>query len=240
MIILPAIDIRDGKVVRLLQGKFQEMTVYSDNPISVAREWVVNGAKLIHVVDLDGALTGEVKNLQVIKKIVKDIEIPVQVGGGIRSKETIINLFDIGVDRVVLGTKAIEDKEFLKEVIDTHGQKIAVGIDSSHGMVFKKGWTSPAMLKPVDLAKQLQAQGVTNIIYTDISRDGTLKGPDIEGIKSFLEAVDISVFVSGGISCLDDIKSLKTLEKDGLSGVIVGKALYEGKMILREAIKYVG
>ena len=238
MLIVPAIDIKDGKVVRLIQGKFQEITVYSDNPISVAREWVVNGAPLIHVVDLDGALTGQIKNLQTIKEIVKDIEIPVQVGGGIRDKETITNLLKMGVARVVLSTKAIEDKKFLKEVIDIWPERIVVGIDSSHGMVFKKGWTSPTMLKPIDLARQVQAQGVTNIIYTDISKDGTLKGPNIKGIRSFLEAVNISVFASGGISCLDDVKTLKTLEKNGLSGVIIGKALYERKMVLREAIKY--
>jgi len=240
MIIVPAIDLKDGKVVRLVQGKAQEITVYSDNPVSIAREWVVNGATLLHVVDLDGALTGQIKNLGSIEEIVKNAKVPIQLGGGIRDKETIMKLFRIGVARVVLGTKAIEDKEFLKEVLSSWRERIAVSIDSSHGMVFKQGWTSSIMIKPLDLAKELQDEGVINIIYTDISRDGTLKGPNIPGIKTFLEGVlNAGVFVSGGISCLDDVKNLKPLEKVGLSGVIIGKALYEGKLVLREAITYV-
>lgn len=242
MLIIPAIDIKDGKVVRLIQGNFKEETVYSNNPVSIAKKWINAGAQLIHIVDLDGALTGEVKNFDSIKAIVENAarSIAIEVGGGIRDKETIERLFEIGVERVVLGTKVIEDRDFLKNAVDTWNERVVVGIDASDGNVCTKGWTLKTEIKAADFAKEVQEAGVKNIIYTDISKDGTLKGPNIEGIKDFIKSVNVNIIASGGVSCLDDIKILKSLESDGLTGVITGKALYEGKIDLREAIQYAG
>ncbi|MDP2938978.1 MAG: 1-(5-phosphoribosyl)-5-[(5-phosphoribosylamino)methylideneamino]imidazole-4-carboxamide isomerase [Candidatus Omnitrophota bacterium] len=236
MIVVPAIDLKDEKVVRLLQGKFNEETIYSHNPLEIAKQWQRQGAELIHVVDLDGAQTGQLKNLKAIAEIAHSIKTPIEVGGGIRNEEDIAQLFALGVARVILGTKVLEDEGFVKNCIDKWQERVVVSIDSSLGKVANHGWTSVTSIRATDLAKKMEALGIKEIIYTEISRDGTLSGPNITGIKSILGSVKIPVIASGGISSLEDIKNLKYLEKDGLKGVIVGKALYEGIFSLREAI----
>jgi phosphoribosylformimino-5-aminoimidazole carboxamide ribotide isomerase len=236
MIIIPAIDLKGGNVVRLLQGKFKEQTIYSSKAVDIALRWQKLGAKLIHVVDLDGAETGILKNLNSIKAVIETIKIPIEVGGGIRNEEDIRCLFDMGVARVVLGTKVLEDEEFIKNCIKKWQERIVVSIDSSHGKVANHGWTVVSSISAIDLAKKMESLGIKEIIYTEISRDGTLLGPNLNSIKTILEAVKIPVIASGGVSTLEDIKKLKALEAAGLKGVIVGKALYEGIVNLKEAI----
>lgn len=237
MIVIPAIDLKAGSVVRLLQGRFKEQTIYSSKPAEIARQWQNLGANLIHVVDLDGAETGQLKNLDAIDQIIKAVKIPIEVGGGIRKKEDIVRMFDIGVSRVVLGTTVLEEEDFVKDCVNTWEKRIVISIDCSHGKAAQRGWTAVSNIKATDLAKKVQFYGIKEIIYTDISRDGTLLGPNLDGIKSVLESVNISVIASGGIASLEDIKKLKELESQGLKGVIVGKALYEGLINLAVAIK---
>jgi phosphoribosylformimino-5-aminoimidazole carboxamide ribotide isomerase len=237
MLIIPAIDLKDGKVVRLYQGKGQE-TVYSDDPVEVAQKWQREGAKLIHVVDLDGAFSGEPKNLSVIREICDSIEIPIECGGGIRDRGSIRKLLGVGVEKIVLGTKAVEDQEFLKEVFSEFPEKIIVSIDARSGMVMTDGWKTPQpTLDAVNFSLRIKAIGFESIIYTDTLKDGTLTGPNIDGIKNLLSKSGLQVIASGGISRLDDIKRLKEIEKEGLAGVIVGKALYEKRFTLKEALE---
>ncbi len=239
MIIFPAIDIKDGKVVRLIQGRFNEVTEYSDDPVQMARHWEKQGAQWLHVVDLDGAQTGQMKNFDVICEIVKKVEIPIQVGGGIRELKDIENLiFKAKVSRLILGTRAIEDKVFFEKIVPFKATKIAVSLDCSNGMVAQRGWTTVSDKKAVDFAKELEASGLHCLIYTDISRDGMLTGPNIDELKKILDAAKgTDVIASGGVSSLDDIQKLLDLKRDNLIGVIVGKALYEKKFDLKEAIK---
>ena len=237
MIIFPAIDIKDGKVVRLLQGRFDDVTKYSDNPVTVAQTWADKGAQWLHIVDLDGAKDEKISNLSVISEIAHNVNIPIEMGGGIRTKEDIINLLNAGVSRVILGTKVVEDCEFLKEILSIWPEQIAVSLDCKNGMVAKKGWTSVTDLKAVDFAKELEQLGLKYLVYTDIKRDGMLTGPDIEGLKSILEAVNIPIIASGGISSIEDIKKLLELKNSGLLGAITGKALYEGTLDLESALK---
>lgn len=237
MIIIPAIDIKDGFVVRLIQGKFNEATIYSRDPESVAKKWEAEGARLVHVVDLDGAQTGEIKNWQVIEKIIKAINIPVQIGGGVRHQEDIERLFTLGAKRVVLGTKAVEDQGFIQQVIAKWQENILISIDTASGKVAEKGWITVISKTPEELAGEMQAVGVKQLVFTDIARDGTLAGPNLEKIKKILSVISIPLIVAGGISSLADIEKLLPLEKDGLSGIIVGKALYEGTIDLAEALR---
>ncbi len=236
MIVYPAIDIIDGKVVRLHQGRFDEVTSYGDDPVSAAQAWVNQGAQWIHVVDLDGAKTGESKNIDTVIRIAKSVNVPVQTGGGIRSLATIEKLIAGGLSRVILGTRAIEDREFLKDVVSQYKEKIAISLDCHDGFVAQRGWTASTKIKATDLVKELEVFGVRCVIYTDIARDGTLKGPNIVGLTQMLKACSISLIASGGVSCLDDIKQLIALNNPQLIGVITGKALYEGKLDLKEAI----
>ena len=236
MIIFPAIDIKEGKVVRLLQGKFDQETVYSSDPISVAKDFEAQGARWLHVVDLDGALHGSLKNTDVILSIARSVKIPVQVGGGIRRKEDIDRLIKGGVARVVLGTVAIEDNKFLKEILKTWKKKIAVSLDCENGLVMKKGWTEKTKIKAVDVVKNFEEVGLQFIIYTDITRDGMLSGPNIEQITKLTQATSIPIIASGGISSMEDLKAISALEDKGVIGVITGKALYEGKINLKEAL----
>lgn len=238
MIIIPALDIMAGKVVRLIQGKFQEVTVYSDQPTEIAKQWKNQGAQFLHIVDLDGAASGELKNFELINNIVKSVKLETEVGGGIRDTGTIEKLLGIGISKIVLGTKAIDDKEFLKNALETWPDKIIVSIDTTHGKVVKEGWTSASGINATDFAKELESLGVKSIIYTDIARDGTMSGPNVVGIKKILDAVQIPLIASGGISNIGDLKQLIDLEKEGLAGVIIGKALYEGSIYLREAIQF--
>lgn len=237
--IIPAIDIKDGVVVRYLQGRLDKK-VYSKDPVKTARHWMRQGARLIHVVDLDGAFTGVPRNLDIVKDIVKNIDLPVQFGGGVRTMEAAKKLFDFGVWRVVLGTKAAEDKNFLKKALTDFKQKIIVSLDARDGRILIKGWKAASTSKGMDIfrfARLLKEMGFKQLIYTDVSKDGALKGPNLRDTKKILKQAGIDVIASGGISSLDDILKLKALEKEGLKGVIVGKALYEGKFSLAQALK---
>ncbi|MCX8069795.1 MAG: 1-(5-phosphoribosyl)-5-[(5-phosphoribosylamino)methylideneamino]imidazole-4-carboxamide isomerase, partial [Thermodesulfovibrionales bacterium] len=218
MIIIPAIDLKDGKCVRLLQGRKEDVTVYSDNPVEVAFKWQSSGASLIHIVDLDGAFTGEQKNLQAIKEIVNSIHIPIQLGGGIRDIKRIEMLFNLGIDRLIIGTAAIENPDMVKEASKSFLGKILVGIDAKNGYVAVKGWVELTKVKAIDLAMQMQDYGAFGIIYTDISKDGMLIGPNIEATEELVNSIDIPVIASGGVSSLKDIEALNKIDK--LWGVI--------------------
>ncbi len=234
MIIIPAIDLKDGKCVRLLQGKKEEVTVYSDDPPSMARHWQQLGGELLHVVDLDGAFTGEQHNFSHIRAIREAIDIPIEVGGGIRDVDRIQKLIDLGVDRTIIGTSAAENPEIVQEACKKFPGKVLVGIDAKEGKVAVKGWVEVTELDAIEFAKQMQDNGAAGIIYTDISRDGMLTGPNIEAMSTMVTSVEVPVIASGGVSRLDDIKNLMKIEN--LWGVITGKALYSGAMKLEEAI----
>lgn len=240
MLIIPAIDLKDGCVVRLVQGK-RDKKIYSRNPLKTARHWVRQGAKLIHIVDLDGAYSGVPKNLDLAKEIARNIDVPVEFGGGIRSMEMIKKLLDYGISRVVLGTRAVEDGKFLKNAFKKFKQKIIVSLDASADTVLVKGWQkSSKKTSLIAFARRLKDLGFKQLIYTDTLKDGTLSGPNIKAARSLLKEVPLKLIASGGISSLEDIFKLKLLEKQGLIGVIVGKALYEGKFTLTQALKIGG
>lgn len=236
MQVIPAIDIRNGKVVRLTQGLASEETVYFDSPLDVAEGLASSGVELIHIVDLDGALNGRLRNIEVIKKIAAAIKPKVELGGGIRDEATIKMVLDGGIDKVVIGTKAL-DEDFIKRIAKTFGDKVVVGIDAREGMVHTKGWRIKTNMKAIDLAKRIEHIGIKTINYTDISRDGTLKGPNIDNLRELLRATSLDIVAAGGISSMDDLKKLRALEEDGLKGVIIGKAIYENKIDLKEAIQ---
>lgn len=234
MIVIPAIDLKEGKCVRLLQGKKEEVTIYSDDPPSMARNWQEQGAELLHVVDLDGAFTGEQHNYEIIKAIRSAIDIPIEVGGGIRDADRVAQLIDLGVDRTIIGTSAAEKPDMVREICRRFPGKVLVGIDAKDGKVAVKGWVEVTELEAVAFAKQMEGAGAAGIIYTDISRDGMLTGPNVEAMAKMVESVGIPVIASGGVSQLDDIKSLMKI--NNLWGVVTGKALYTGSMKLDEAI----
>jgi len=235
MLVIPAIDLKDGQCVRLLQGKKDAVTAYSNDPAKTAKRWESYGAKLIHIVDLDGAFTGKQTNLDAIIKIRQSVKIPLQVGGGIRNIGNVMNLFSAGIDRIIIGTAAIEDPEFLTYACRNYPGKVLIGIDAKDGMVAIKGWEEVTSLSAKDLVRRLEIFGVAGIVYTDISRDGMLSGPNIEATRAIVEGVQIPVIASGGVSCIDDIKNLMQIEN--LWGVITGKAIYAGAMDLKEAIR---
>lgn len=236
MVIYPAVDIKDGKCVRLVQGRFDDVTVYSDNPIEIALKWEREGATYLHVVDLDGARTGEPKNLSVITGIAAKLGIPVQTGGGIRSMDTIEYLISQGVARVILGTSAVKNPELVKCALERFGNHIAIGIDARDGKVAIEGWERTSSFSAVDFAKKMEDMGAKTIIYTDISRDGMLAGPNLKAMEEMASSVGIEVIASGGVSSVQDIIDLK---KAGVDGVIVGKALYTGNIKLAEALSSV-
>lgn len=238
MIILPAIDIKDGRCVRLTQGRMDAETVYSNDPTEVAKRWESLGAGIIHLVDLNGAIEGNAMNFEVIKRIKESVSIPVQIGGGIRDEKTAaIYLEDVGVKRVIIGTAAYEDPEFLKTLTRRYPGRIAVGIDAKDGRVAIKGWVTVTDERAVTLARRLEGIGVASIIYTDISRDGMLCGPNVEATREMAEAVEIPVIASGGISSIKDIESYRGVQ---LEGIIIGKALYTGSIDLRDAVAAAG
>lgn len=236
MKVIPAIDIKGGKVVRLKQGKAEYETVYSDSPVEIAVSWAGMGASLIHVVDLDGALEGRLKNLAIVKEIAKYAGANIELGGGIRDEETIREVLDAGVSKVVVGTRALEEN-FIKDIAAKFGDKIVAGIDAKDGIVYAKGWLSKTKIKAVDLVKKMADSGIGTINYTDISRDGMMAGPNIKSLMDILEVSHIDIVASGGVSTIDDVKRLKEMEVYGLSGMIIGKALYERTIDLKEAIK---
>lgn len=231
MLIYPAIDIRDGKCVRLTQGNFDAEKIYFERPQEVAKMWEDKGAKILHIVDLDGALKGRSKNLDVIHEIIKTVNIPLQVGGGIRSIATIEELMKMGVDRVILGTKALQDKEMVQKALELYGGKIVVGIDAKEGYVAVNGWTKTSDVTAIDFALEMESMGVETIVYTDISRDGMLQGPNFKGISELKQRVGIDIIASGGVATMEDVHLLSHI---GVAGVIIGKALYEGRIDLVE------
>jgi len=237
MLIIPAIDLRGGRVVRLFQGKFDQEKIYSKDPVKVAKHWARQGAKFLHIVDLDGASSGVSKNLEVLKEIITQVGVPLEFGGGVRSMETISGLLGMGVERVVLGTRAVNEAKFLKKAWKKFGEKIIVSIDARGEKVLTQGWNRAASKTTLDFAKELKEVGFKQLIYTDVSRDGALAGPNIPGIKELISKTGLNVIASGGVADLKDLVKLKSLQKKGLSGVIIGKALYEGKFTLAEALK---
>ena len=237
MIVIPAIDLKNGLCVRLLQGRKSDVTVYNDDPVSVAREFAAAGAEMIHVVDLDGAFSeADSPNRAVVRRIIDAVDVPVEFGGGVRSLDDVQQLTDAGVARVVLGTVAAESSSRLQDFVRTFGSKICVGIDARHGRVMTRGWETATPLVATELARSVAECGVERIIYTDIARDGTLVGPNIQQTLAVAEAANVRVTASGGISSLDDIKRLRDTGDARVDSVIVGKALYEGRLKLREAI----
>lgn len=235
MLIIPAIDLKDGLCVRLLQGKKEDATVYSDAPASTAQRWESCGARLLHVVDLDGAFTGNQKNIESIRRIREAVNMDIEVGGGIRDMERIDLLISIGINRVILGTVAIEKPELVKEACKKYPGKVIVGIDAKSGFVAVKGWVEVTKVKAVELALRMQDYGVWGIIYTDISKDGMMTGPNIEATREMVETLNVPVIASGGVSSINDIKNLMTIKN--LWGAITGKAIYSGVIDLKEAIK---
>lgn len=236
MIIFPAIDLRKGRCVRLIRGDVRDETVYSEEPVSMAKLWQLKGAQWLHVVDLDGALEGEPRNQEHVFGIVKALKIPVQVGGGIRDLDTVKKLLDKGVQRVILGTSAAHDEKFLRKAVDRYKERIVVGVDAKDGLVALKGWVETSRLKAVDFAKRMQGLGVQTIIFTDIKKDGMLAGPNVKANRDMVHALEIPVIASGGVTTLKDIQRLRALESKGLAGAIVGKALYSGALDLKAAI----
>tara|TARA_B100001250_G_scaffold178719_1_gene153606 strand:- start:229 stop:990 length:762 start_codon:yes stop_codon:yes gene_type:complete len=235
--IFPAIDIVDGKCVRLYQGDYSKEKIYNNDPLEQALQFQENGAQWVHIVDLDAARSGDLKNQTIIASIAQSVDIPIQVGGGIRSVDTAQTLFDAGVDRVVLGTAAVEQPELL-EVLANKGFRIAVGIDGKDGYVATRGWQIATELKVTELASRFESSGAEVAIVTEIQKDGTLEGPDLQGLSEMLAETSLPIIASGGLSSLQDLKNLIQLQNVDrkLSGVITGKALYEGKMNLPEAL----
>ncbi|MCI0502799.1 MAG: 1-(5-phosphoribosyl)-5-[(5-phosphoribosylamino)methylideneamino]imidazole-4-carboxamide isomerase [Fusobacteria bacterium] len=238
MLIVPAIDMLNGECIRLYKGDYKQVTVYGD-PVEIALKWQSIGAKLLHLVDLDGAEAGNPKNLEVVKKLVEVLDIPVELGGGIRSMETIRMYLDLGVSRVILGTAAVENKALVACAAAVYGEKIVVGIDAVGGMVKTKGWLEDTKLSAVDLAHEMRELGISRIIYTDIDRDGTLAGPNLQETENIARESNLRITASGGMSSLKDVKNVLKLEQYGVDEVILGKSIYEGKIDLSEALRLV-
>lgn len=238
MLVIPAIDLKNGQCVRLLQGRRLEVTVYNENPVDVARQFAAAGAEMIHVVNLDGAFDeAESPNRAVVRQIIDAVDVPIEFGGGVRSLDDVRELCDAGVARVVLGTLAAESPESLREFVNHFFAKICVGIDARDGRVMTRGWEKATSITAVELARVVADCGVERIIYTDIARDGMLGGPNIEQTLTVVTAANVRVTASGGVSSLGDIKRLRDAGDSRLDSVIVGKALYEGKFTLEEAIQ---
>lgn len=236
MIVIPAIDLKDGRCVRLEQGLMERDTVFCDSPVDQAMEWQRQGAELLHLVDLNGAFAGEPKNREPIEQIIKSVRIPTQLGGGIRDLETIEAYLSLGIGRVILGTIAQRKPELVGEACRLFPGRIVVGIDAKNGMVAVQGWAELTGVSAVDLARKFEGYGVSAIIYTDIARDGMLSGPNIEATKNLAESVKIPIIASGGVSRLSDIEDIMAIEESGVVGIITGKAIYTGSISLPEAI----
>jgi len=241
LLILPAIDLRRGCCVRLFRGNPEQETVYSQEPAQVARQWEELGAKYLHIVDLDGAFSGKTANGTAVERIASTINIPFQLGGGMRSRKAVEEAFQLGVSKVILGTMAVENPELLKELLEEHGERIIVGIDARNGKVAIGGWKEDTVLDVEELAQRLERLGVKEIVYTDINRDGTLRGPNLEAIKKVAQGTNLSLIASGGVSRVEDVIALKELQQNyRIKGVIIGKALYTGQVTLPEALAVAG
>lgn len=234
MNIFPAIDLVDGKAVRLFKGDYAQMTVYNDNPLEVAQDFESNGAKHIHLVDLEGAKNGDTPNIATVEKIVKNTNLSAEIGGGIRNMETVKEYMNIGIDRVILGTAAVNNEDFLKEAVAAYGEKIAVGVDIKDGFVAIKGWLEKSEYNAFDFCRKMQDIGVKTLICTDISKDGAMQGTNHELYRELSEKFDMQITASGGVSSIEDIKKLRKLD---LYGAIIGKAYYTGAIDLKEAIE---
>ncbi len=237
MIIIPAIDLKDGKCVRLSQGDFDRVTVYADDPVAMARNWQAQGAQRIHLVDLDGSLAGMPRNAETVGAIAREVSLPIQVGGGIRSRQTIENYLQMGVQWIILGTAALKDGQFVREACRDYEGRVILGIDANNGKVAVQGWTEETCESPGELARRYEQEGIAAIIYTDIKRDGMGTGVNIEATKVLAQAVSVPVIASGGVAGIDDIMKLKEIEEFGVTAVIIGKALYAGALTLSMAIE---
>lgn len=234
MQLYPAIDMKGGKCVRLTQGLFDNVKIYSDTPADMAKLWVSQGATFLHLVDLDGALAGHSVNEDAIREITKSVNVPIQLGGGIRSAETVKHTLDLGITRCIIGTRAVQQPEFIRELIEQFGaERIVVGIDAKNGMAAVEGWEKVSSLSALDLCRQMEAFGVKHIVYTDISRDGMMTGPNIPYTKRLTDETGMDIIASGGMSCMED---LIRLQENGIQGAIIGKALYEHKISLPDAV----
>ncbi len=234
--IYPAIDIRGGRCVRLIQGDYNQETVYNDDPVAVAKGFVEQGAQFVHLVDLDGAKAGHPVNHELIGRIASSVQVPIQLGGGLRTLADVEQLIGLGVSRVIIGTAAIEDRAFTEAVLGTYGDRVAIGIDARNGYVATRGWLETSEVKAEELAKELATKGAETFIFTDISRDGMMQGPNIEAIASIAKASGKGVIASGGVTVLDDLIRLAERQAEGISGAIVGKAIYTGKIDLQDAL----
>ncbi len=233
MRIYPAIDIKDGKAVRLVQGDFDKVTVFNDNPTNVAKTWIDSGATYIHIVDLDGARYGKSFIIDILKEISSKYDILVQTGGGVRTIEDIKSRINAGASRVIIGTAAIKNPELVKKAIELYGDKIAVGVDAKNGMVAIKGWEEISNITTIDLCLRMKKYGIKTIIYTDISKDGMMRGPNIKSTKELIEKTKMDIIASGGVSKINDLENIYNINA---KGVIIGKALYNGSIDLKDAI----
>ncbi|HEY9736384.1 MAG TPA: 1-(5-phosphoribosyl)-5-[(5-phosphoribosylamino)methylideneamino]imidazole-4-carboxamide isomerase [Trichocoleus sp.] len=240
MEVIPAIDLLEGRCVRLYQGDYAQSEVFNEDPVAVAKEWVAQGATRLHLVDLDGAKAGQPENWQAIAAIVEAVDVPVEVGGGLRDRNRVSDLFRLGVRYAILGTAAVEDPNLVGDLAQDFPGQIIVGIDARDGKVATRGWLETSEVDAVELAQRMGQMGAAAIIYTDIKRDGTLKGPNLEALREVAKAIDIPVIASGGVSAVSDLLSLLALAPLGVSGVIVGRALYTGDVNLKEALRAVG
>jgi phosphoribosylformimino-5-aminoimidazole carboxamide ribotide isomerase len=236
MLVIPAVDIKGGRCVRLLQGRKDSETIFSDDPSAMAAKWEAQGAKLLHVVDLDGAFAGEPKNIEAVRGIVDRVRMPIQLGGGIRTMETIAMYLDLGVSRIILGTEAIHNPGLVHEACRTFPGSILVGIDARDGMVAVHGWTETTEREAIEVARGFEGGGLSAIVFTDIYKDGMQTGPNIIQTGRLAKSVSIEIIASGGVSTIEDIKALLPLEEVGVCGVITGRALYSGSLDLREAL----
>ncbi len=240
MDVIPAIDLLEGRCVRLFQGDYEQSQVFNDSPVEVAKRWEAEGATRLHLVDLDGAKAGKPENWQAIKAIIEAVSLPIQVGGGLRDADRVAALFDLGVQYAILGTAAVENPDLVGELSAQFPDRIIVGIDAREGKVATRGWLETSEVMAVELAKRMEEQGAAAIVYTDIKRDGTMKGPNLEALRELATAIKTPVIASGGVSSVSDLMSLLSLVPSGVSGVIVGKALYTGAVSLKDAIRAVG
>jgi phosphoribosylformimino-5-aminoimidazole carboxamide ribotide isomerase len=240
VILFPAVDIRDGRAVRLRQGDFAQEKVYADDPLEAARSFAEAGSRFLHVVDLDGARGGSPRNLEHLGRISKELEVSVQYGGGLRSTASVGSAIDAGAERVVVGTAAYRDPEFLAEAIGEWGERVVVAVDVRFGRVSVAGWTEDTGMSPEDVIGRLQDEGVSRFVYTNVERDGTLEGPDLEEVRRVADTVEGRFLYSGGVASLDDLRALRSLEAPALDGVISGKALYERRFTVPEALEVLG
>ncbi|TVQ12092.1 MAG: 1-(5-phosphoribosyl)-5-[(5-phosphoribosylamino)methylideneamino]imidazole-4-carboxamide isomerase [Leptolyngbya sp. DLM2.Bin27] len=240
MEVIPAIDLIDGRCVRLYQGDYAQTEVFNDNPVEVARQWADEGATRLHLVDLDGAKSGKPENWQAIEAIARAVNIPIEVGGGLRDRARVTDLFSLGVRYAILGTAAVNNPDLVSDLAGEFPGQIIVGIDARNGKVATEGWLETSEVDAIALAQQMQQRGAAAVIYTDIQRDGTLQGPNLAALRAMAEAVTMPVIASGGVGALRDLLSLLPLEAQGVEGVIVGRALYTGDVSLKEAVRAVG